>query len=187
LQLESLSSQRASLDQAIRRSDIQIDHIRQRIHELEKNLVELNAPLAGMQSDLESRLNDRVDAEKQLGECRNAVQELEHALRTGEQQRLEAEQKIQTLRDEVENSRMAGQETRVRLRTIEEQLQSSHDSLENILAGLDEEATIEVWQERLESVNRKIQRLGPINLAAIDEHAQLSERKEYLDSPALRR
>jgi len=181
LQLESLSSQRASLDQAIRRSDIQIDHIRQRFHELEKTLAELNAPLAGMQANLESRLNDRVEAEKQLGECRNAVQELEQALRTSEQQRLEAEQKIQTLRDEVENSRMAGQETRVRLRTIEEQLQSSHDSLENILAGLDAEATIEVWQERLESVNRKIQRLGPINLAAIDEHAQLSERKEYLD------
>ena len=31
-------------------------------------------------------------------------------------------------------------------------------------------------------MERRIQRLGPINLAAIEEFAQLSERKQYLDA-----
>ena len=47
---------------------------------------------------------------------------------------------------------------------------------------MSEDANINEWTSQLESTERKITRLGPINLAAIDEHKQLSERKEYLDS-----
>ncbi|MDX1518740.1 MAG: chromosome segregation protein SMC [Gammaproteobacteria bacterium] len=182
LQLESLSSRRASLEQAIRRSEIQIDHIRKRQADLERSLGELNEPVAGLEARLEARLQDKIQSEKRLAEQRASVQEIDSGLRELEQQRLQSEQKIQELRDEVEKARMAGQETRVRLRTIEEQLQESDHDLQAVLEQLDKDATIENWQEKLESVNRKIQRLGPINLAAIDEHSQLSERKEYLDS-----
>jgi len=177
-----LSSQRASLEQAIRRSDIQIEHIKARHAELQKTLASLNEPVTELQHKLESRLADKVQSEKDLAACRSRVQEIDGNLRTSEQKRSAAEQKIQDLRDEVEKARMAGQETLVRLRTIEEQLQDSEENLQTVLDNLDEKATVEAWQEKLESVNRKIQRLGPINLAAIEERAQLSERKEYLDS-----
>ena len=50
-----------------------------------------------------------------------------------------------------------------------------------MLEQLEQDAEKNAWQERLEGVERKINRLGPINLAAIDEFEQLSERKEYLD------
>ena len=46
----------------------------------------------------------------------------------------------------------------------------------------DDAATIDAWDEKLEKVRRRIDRLGPINLAAIDEFKEQSERKEYLDS-----
>ena len=36
-------------------------------------------------------------------------------------------------------------------------------------------------EQELEKLGNRIQRLGPINLAAIDEYAQQSERKVYLD------
>ena len=38
------------------------------------------------------------------------------------------------------------------------------------------------WQRSLESVSNRIVRLGPINLAAIDEYSLQSERKNYLDA-----
>ena len=38
------------------------------------------------------------------------------------------------------------------------------------------------WLVRLEQVERRIQRLGPINLAAIDEFAEQSVRQQYLDA-----
>ncbi|MCG8324158.1 MAG: chromosome segregation protein SMC [Thiotrichales bacterium] len=182
LQLESLSSRRASIEQAIRRSEIQIDHDQKRRAELEKSLTSLSEPIADIEKQLEARLQDKVQSEKDLAARRNNVNDIDEALRTREQKRLEVEQKIQELRDNLEKARLAGQETQVRLQTIEEQLQENDADLKSVLAELDESASIDEWREKLASVNRKIQRLGPINLAAIDEHAQLNERKEYLDS-----
>ena len=46
---------------------------------------------------------------------------------------------------------------------------------------LDEEATLQKWEEKTEKLERKINRLGPINLAAIGEYEEHNERKEYLD------
>ena len=40
----------------------------------------------------------------------------------------------------------------------------------------------DAWEEKLEKLRKRIDRLGPINLAAIDEFKEQSERKEYLDS-----
>ncbi|MDA4645146.1 hypothetical protein, partial [Enterobacter hormaechei] len=37
-------------------------------------------------------------------------------------------------------------------------------------------------EAELERLSQRIQRLGPINLAAIDEYQQQSERKRYLDA-----
>jgi chromosome segregation protein len=38
------------------------------------------------------------------------------------------------------------------------------------------------WEQRLQSVRASVERLGPINLAAISEFSEQSERKTYLDS-----
>ena len=50
-----------------------------------------------------------------------------------------------------------------------------------MLKNLDEDAQIVDWEEQLQLLSNRIQRLGPINLAAIDEYKLESERKEYLD------
>jgi len=54
--------------------------------------------------------------------------------------------------------------------------------LETVLEQLDENATVALWETELATLEQKIQRLGPINLAAIDEHAEQLERKAYLDT-----
>ena len=38
----------------------------------------------------------------------------------------------------------------------------------------------DTWREQLESVRKKLERMGPINLAAIDEHHELEERYQFL-------
>jgi chromosome segregation protein len=54
--------------------------------------------------------------------------------------------------------------------------------LEAVVGELSEDADSATWEEKLEKLERRINRLGPINLAAIDEFKQQSERKEYLDA-----
>jgi chromosome segregation protein len=44
-----------------------------------------------------------------------------------------------------------------------------------------EEANEQSWQQKVETLASRIQRLGPINLAAIDEFQEQSERLKYLE------
>jgi chromosome segregation protein len=182
LQLESISSQRASIEQAMKRNQMQLGHFQRRCEDLKRSLSEHEQPLQGDQESLESKLKDKIAAEKYLADARTSVQTIENSLRECEQLRSTKEQKLQELRDLLEKARLATQESRIRLQTVEEQLESNGHEVVSILEQLAEDADIDTWKERLESLARKIQRLGPINLAAIDEFSQLSERKTYLDS-----
>jgi chromosome segregation protein len=49
------------------------------------------------------------------------------------------------------------------------------------VAQLTPEANIAEWEAELTDIAGKIERLGQVNLAAIDEFKEQSERKEYLD------
>jgi len=182
LQLESISSQRASLDQGMKRNQMQLEHIQRRCEDLKRSLSEHEKPVQGYQNELELKLKDRVSAEKCLTDARTLAQTIEKHLRENEQLRSVKEQKQQELRELLEKARLATQESHIRLQTVEEQLESNGHEVASILEQLTEDASVDVWKERLEGLSRKIQRLGPINLAAIDEFSQLSERKTYLDS-----
>lgn len=181
LQLESISSRRASLEQSIKRSRLQIDHLTTRSTELATALADNQSPLAGLQTRLEEKLAEKVDAEKRLSEVRTKVQETENRLREQEQARHQQETRVQEIRELLEQARLVTRESRVRCQTIEEKLKDSGQVLEDVLANLDENADQAEWRENLDKVTQRIHRLGPINLAAIDEFTQLSERKSYLD------
>ena len=95
---------------------------------------------------------------------------------------MQVEQSVDAARNEVNEAEMALQEVRVRREGFAEQLAQTDFALEPLLEELDESASIDGWEEKLDKVRRRIDRLGPINLAAIDEFKEQSERKEYLDS-----
>ena len=182
LQLESISSQRASLEQGMKRNQMQLENIQKRSEDLKRSLIDHEKPVQGYQDELELKLKDRVSAEKCLADARTLVQTIETSLRESEQLRSVKEQKQQEIRELLEKARLATQESHIRLQTVEEQLESNGHEVAPILEQLAEDASVDAWKERLEGLARKIQRLGPINLAAIDEFSQLSERKTYLDS-----
>jgi chromosome segregation protein len=182
LQLESFSSRRASYEQAIKRNDIQISHFVSRLSELEKNLSENRSPVKEIQEKIETCLKDKVHAEKNLSDARANVQAIEANMRELEQNRHKYEEELETLRAELEKARLGVNSCQVRLETVEEQLSTEQQDARQLLETMEEGANQEDWATQLESLNRKIQRLGPINLAAIDEYTQNAERKIYLDS-----
>jgi chromosome segregation protein len=51
-----------------------------------------------------------------------------------------------------------------------------------VQAQLPPEANVPAWEESLTATRADIERLGSVNLAAIDELREQSQRKEYLDS-----
>tara|TARA_B110000967_G_C18750938_1_gene492784 strand:- start:254 stop:1027 length:774 start_codon:yes stop_codon:yes gene_type:complete len=70
----------------------------------------------------------------------------------------------------------------VRRATIREQLVADKQDLDALLENLPEAANEVEWEESMVRLGNRIQRLGAINLAAIDEYKVQSERKQYLDA-----
>ena len=179
---ESMGAQLKSLEVSFQRMESQLAHLERQREELRKALADSDGPINTMKAELETLLKQRLAVEQRLSEARHAVESCEHALRQQEEQRNTIERQLEEMRAAMEQLRLAGQELKVRRQTLMEQLQETGFELQHLLDNMPEEAEEAAWQARLEQLAQRIQRMGAINLAAIDEYQEQSERKEYLDA-----
>jgi chromosome segregation protein len=182
IQFESRRSTKDSAAQNLGRMQSQLEQFQAREVEIRGQLEQSETPLAASKSSLGEQLKARITVEEELADARRRVEEVEHNLREFDRERMQADQSVEEVRGHVDTARMAFQEIRVRREGISDQLAQTDFELDVLLDNLSEEIEIEGWEEKLEKVRRRIDRLGPINLAAIDEYKEQSERKEYLDS-----
>jgi chromosome segregation protein len=113
--------------------------------------------------------------------ARQSVDDASGALRELEQKRFAAEGLVAAARQNMDTARMLAQESRVRRESLAEQFAQTRCDLTQVMAGLAGDAAVADWETRLNDVRADIERLGPVNLAAIEELQQQSERKTYLD------
>jgi chromosome segregation protein len=179
---QSLRTQLAAMRDAIERTNNQVAQLRERRDSLTASLRDNDEPLVGLEQELEQQLALRLQAEAELGEARQLVAEVEHQLREQEQQRAAIEHRAESVRNELERERIGNQSLQVQRETIQKQLTGGGHDVAQVLSTMAEDANEPEWQRRLERVANRIARLGPINLAAIDEFNLQSERKNYLDA-----
>jgi len=182
LKLQGMRTERASTEQALERMEGQLAMLAERREELRLVLGEGDAPIQAMAEELAAHLNRRMEVEKQLAEARKRVENIDHELRRLEHERLATERQVQEVRSALERLRMHGQELKVRRQTLHEAVTEAGFELELLLGEMPEQADERSWEQQAEELGQKIQRLGPINLAAIEEYEQQSERKNYLDA-----
>ncbi|MDU9407580.1 chromosome segregation protein SMC [Pseudomonas sp. zfem001] len=178
----SLKAQHDSTRQALERLEMQAERLHERREQLSLNLEEGEAPLEELRIKLEELLERRMAVDDELRQARLALEDADRELRDAEKRRTQAEQQAQLLRSQLEQQRMDWQSLNVRRKALADQLAEDNYDLHGVIATLPAEATESAWEEELERMAARIARLGPINLAAIDEYQQQSERKRYLDA-----
>jgi chromosome segregation protein len=148
---------------------------------LERTLAAGDAPVAELEQRLRDHLARRLEVEAELASARRQLEDCDSELRALEQRRLAAEQRVAVAREAMERARMAAQESRVRRESLFEQFAATKCQLSAVLDGLSPAADIQVWDGRLVELRADLERLGQVNLTAIDELAEQTERKNYLD------
>jgi chromosome segregation protein len=182
IQFESRRSSKESAAQNLERMQSQLNQFRTREEGIREQLEVGQAPLGDSKLRLDEHLEESVKVEKDLGRARALVEDIEGKLRELDQSRMQSDQVVESSRAAVSEAEMSVQEVRVRREGFADQLAQTKFELDLLIEELDESATIDSWEEKLEKICRRIDRLGPINLAAIDEFKEQSERKAYLDS-----
>ena len=177
----SLTTQLESVREGIQRLQVQVERLGERREQLKAAFNIKEDPSENYKQDLENALASRLAVEEKLAQARKAVETVEFQMREQEKLRGELDQQVQQAQGKLEQQRLSAQEISTLSGTIESQISEKQGDLNELLESLEEDAAIQDWEENLQAIANRVQRLGPINLAAIDEYKLESERKEYLD------
>ncbi len=182
LKLQTLRTELTSTRQAVERIEQQRIQFSTRREELQQALEQGDTPLEKTTAELEQILARRSSIEQEMAEARRQVETIEHRIRKLDSTHSQIEQEIEQMRGTAEQARMTWQELKTRRQTQQEQLEEAGHNLTALFEEMPEQAGEQEWQTRLAALEQKISRLGPINLAAIEEYQQSEERKSYLDA-----
>jgi chromosome segregation protein len=89
--------------------------------------------------------------------------------------------RISIKKEQVNAVHLSTETYRLRADAALEQLKEMQQKLTDVQASMSEQAKEALWQAHIINLGKDISRLGPINLAAINEYQTQLERKTYLD------
>ena len=127
----------------------------------------------------------RVQTESILAQCREQHEQINRQVRELEEQRMLAERAIEPLRESLSSAALETQAAKTSAEQFEQMLM---DAKVNEQALLQLAATQHIalkattLQSSLLSITQAIERLGPVNLAALDELKHARERQSFLRS-----
>ena len=182
LQVESRRAAVASLEQALQRLQVQRTSLEARGTEIAEQLAVGGEPMAQLDAELKVCLDQRLLVDRALVEARKALEALDLEMRGDESERHRIERVLEETRERQAAARLDEQGVKLRAQALAEAIAEAGFDAVAVIAELPPEAEAAGWQSRLEDLGVKIRRLEPVNLAAIQEFAEQSERKQYLDA-----
>ncbi len=181
LKQQRLQSEKQATESNIARISDQNQQYESRIHELRDKVENAHQPIGELEQSLQKLLQERASNEQEMNASQKVLTEIDHRLRALDNDRNKQQQAVDEARSALEAIRLKLQESQIRGKTIVEQLQKTGVDVQALAEALSEQADLSEWNRNLDIMNTRIERLGPINLAAIDEYQEQLERKQYLD------
>ena len=184
LKVETAKNSQQSAQQQLNRLEERLSMLNERKDDLiTQNIEQSSDQMQELNNEqlLAQQLEKRQSIEVELSKARENLQTIDNLVRELDQKRLQAEQQVEKFRSILETLKMEWQEVSVRQQTLQEQFDETEFNAEELIQNMDDSITLEKQKVHLEDLQRKVSRLGAINLAAIEEFKVQSERKVYLD------
>ncbi|MBL8224526.1 MAG: chromosome segregation protein SMC [Chromatiales bacterium] len=178
-------SRRATHDgaaRALERVLAQRGQVTARITSLQAGIEAAAAPLAATSTELDAQLARQAEVQQEQTRKREALEALEIEVRSAEARRHDGERKAAARREAVDALRLRVREAEIRREALAERMAATGCTLAEVKPRLPADADATQWDSRLAALRASIEKLGSINLAAIDEFAEQTERKTYLDA-----
>ena len=167
----------------------QIDHLKRREQELKQratssdtSLNELKAPLTENKNHHEKLISERFTAKQKHERVSSRIASMQKTFGELDDKRNNAQERLDSLRETHETAHADVQVSVARGNDVREALAKLDREPKAIEAELDEQAKVETHEEKLQEIRKKIERLGSINLVAIEEFNEISSRKEFIDA-----
>src|SRR3989344_3948650 len=179
--VRSMGARRGELQRSIETASQQIQANESSVAQLLEEQARLND--ASAQTGLDEALAVRVQREGALSQARQRYDDLSAQLRRFDEQRLQFEHSLQPLRDQITKLQLEQQAASLGGAQYMEQLTAAGVDLA-LLAETIERDGVKLFglQAEIDRIQREINALGAVNLAALDELTSARERNGFLDS-----
>jgi chromosome segregation protein len=189
---EALMAIRLSQEQQ-RAFEERLAQARQRLSEAQSRLAQAETQRKDIQVALDSSalqplLDQRLSREAAVAEIRERADQLSQAMRQLDEQRVMVEREVAPLRDHLTQIEIDASGLRTSLLQVDEQMTDAQVLLADVAAGI--EAAFpdgrypkpSSLHSEVQRISREIDAMGPVNLAALSELEQATERKQFLDA-----
>ena len=190
LERQAQEAQFSARSLAARRGELQrsIETAAQQIHANEASAVQLREELARLsdataQTGLDDALALKLEREGLLAQSRSRYDDLSAQLRRADEQRMTFERSLQPLRDQITRLQLEEQAATLGGAQFLEQLTAAAVDMEALAATIERDGVkLYGLQTEIDRIQRDINALGAVNLAALEELTAARERKGFLDS-----
>jgi chromosome segregation protein len=181
LKKQQLDNHQQLYSEQVTRNEIQMGEYAETTARLKEELSKLTSPQELQQEELQHLLHSKLALEQSRSDALVRLEEVEQWLREAEKGQQSLAKDIQARQTHIDSLNIEIEGFRVRANTVLEQLEESNQSLKVLLAELPSDADETQWQQELEKTQAGLQRLGAVNLAAVEEFEAQSQRKAHLD------
>ena len=182
LTVESQRAQIVALAQALDRMGGQRGQLDSRLGDLALQLADGDTPVKALQDERQAALNERVRSEQALAAARSALEGIDNELRGFEQTRQQRDAQALQQREAIGQRKLDQQALAMKAEQFSLGVTEAGFDLDAVIATLADQADAAAWEQAVADFDAKLRRLEPVNLAAIAEHAEAAQRKQYLDA-----
>ncbi len=186
-QLSSARERRAALGSELAAAQAAAEALAARRADIERSLAEsadsqsrLQTPVPALQQAVEAAQAQRAQAQASLKSAREAQEQATEQARQAANAVLRLEQEAQQAREKRQQEQLGEQRLLARRDGLEEQLREAGVRIEDILGELDTDTQAAQCEQELEALDNRIQRLGAVNLAAVEEYEEEKQRADHL-------
>ena len=176
-------SQRSKIEELRRNIATATQQAAQVGESIETGQQELESLETGAANDgLQDLLDRRSTQERALSDARHELDQITLQLRTFDETRMQAERSLQPQRDKITEMQLKEQAARLNQEQFAEALKAVNADEAALSDKLHPDLKPSYLQGEVTRLTNAITGLGAVNLAALDELAQASERKNFLDA-----
>ncbi len=173
--IESIRENIERLRQEVEQSDLRFSALTEKGNKPSESVAEL-------QAELDQLLEQKLKIDSRFSSSKDKVAGFDNKIIQINANRSGQVEQVNEAREILDQHKLSKQEIKVRRDTQSESIEEQGYNIEEYGAEIPDNATVDLWQETRSAIELKIARIGPVNLVAIEEFDEQSERMQYLDT-----
>ncbi|MEE9355967.1 MAG: chromosome segregation protein SMC [Methylococcaceae bacterium] len=180
-QVQTFQSSSSLTQKQLERLQQNHQKITDRIEFLQVKRTEENTPTNDEQAKLEAELANKKRLDEDLQKKRFQMQATEKEVSQLMEKQTTLTLETDKKKSRLEKLRFEQQESQVRQQTITEQLNEIDSNVEDVLKNIPTASDEATWKQNLDKLVSDIEKLGTINLTAVEDFQSQSERLNFLN------